>query len=137
MTPISKIIYHINRTEFTRYLLAGSLTFLMDLMTLVLLTEFIGLNYLWSNLVGVFVGIVVSYILCVKWVFLDRRYNRVVLEFPIFLMTCLVGVLLNELMLWGLVEFGGVYYITSKIVVTAVVFVVNFLLKKTLLFRKV
>ena len=137
MTPISKIIYHINRTEFTRYLLAGSLTFLMDLMTLVLLTEFAGLNYLWSNLVGVFVGIVVSYILCVKWVFLDRRYNRVVLEFPIFLMTCLVGVLLNELMLWGLVEFGGVYYITSKIVVTAVVFVVNFLLKKTLLFRKV
>ena len=137
MGPISKIIYHINRTEFTRYLLAGSLTFLMDLMTLVLLTEFTGLNYLWSNLVGVFVGIVVSYLLCIKWVFLDLRYNQVVLELPLFIITCLVGVLLNELMLWMLVEFGDVYYLTSKIIVTAVIFVFNFLLKKTLLFRKV
>ena len=109
----------------------------MDFLTLILLTEFAGLNYLWSNLVGVFVGIVVSYFLCIKWVFLDRRYNQVVLEFPLFIITCLVGVLLNELMLWMLVEFGDVYYLTSKIIVTAVIFVFNFLLKKTLLFRKV
>ena len=137
MTPIRKIIYHVNRTEFSRYLLAGSLTFLADFLVLILLTEFAGFNYLWSNLVGVFVGIVVSYLLCIKWVFLNRRYNQVVLELPLFIITCLVGVLLNELMLWLLVEFGDVYYLTSKIIVTAVIFVFNFLLKKTLLFRKV
>ena len=137
MTPIRTIIYHVNRTEFSRYLLAGSLTFLMDFLTLILLTEFAGFNYLWSNLVGVFVGIVVSYFLCIKWVFLNRRYNQVALELPLFVMTCLVGVLLNELMLWLLVEFGDIYYLTSKVIVTAVVFVFNFLLKKTLLFRKI
>jgi putative flippase GtrA len=137
MTLTRKIIYHVNRTEFSRYLLAGSLTFLADFMILILLTEFAGFNYLWSNLVGVFVGIVVSYLLCIKWVFLNRRYNQVVLEFPLFIITCLVGVLLNELMLWLLVEFGEVYYLTAKIIVTAVIFVFNFLLKKTLLFRKV
>lgn len=136
MTPIRKIIYHVNRTEFSRYLLAGSLTFLADFLVLVLLTEFAGLNYLWSNLVGVFVGIVVSYFLCIKWVFLNRRYNQVVFEFPLFILTCFVGVLLNELMLWALVEFGNIHYLTSKVVVTAVIFVVNFLLKKALLFRK-
>ena len=135
MTPIRKIIYHVNRTEFSRYLLAGSLTFLADFLVLILLTEFAGFNYLWSNLVGVFVGIVVSYLLCIKWVFLNRRYNQVVLELPLFIITCLVGVLLNELMLWLLVEFGDIYYLTSKVIVTAVVFVFNFLLKKTLLFR--
>ena len=136
MTLIRTIIYHVNRTEFSRYLLAGSLTFLADFLILILLTEFAGFNYLWSNLVGVFVGIVVSYLLCIKWVFLNRRYNQVVLEFPLFIMTCLVGVLLNELMLWLLVEFGEVYYLTAKIIVTVVIFVFNFLLKKTLLFRK-
>ena len=137
MTPIRTIIYHVNRTEFSRYLLAGSLTFLADFLVLILLTEFAGFNYLWSNLVGVFVGIVVSYLLCIKWVFLNRRYNQVALELPLFVMTCLVGVLVNELMLWLLVEFVDIYYLTSKIIVTAVIFVFNFLLKKTLLFRKV
>jgi putative flippase GtrA len=107
-----------------------------DFLILIFLTEFAGVNYLWSNLVGVCVGIVMSYVLCVKWVFLDRRYNQISLEFSVFVLTCLVGLLINELMLWGAVEFGGVHYLVSKVGVTAVIFVFNFFFKKTVLFQK-
>ena len=134
--PIRKIIYHASRTEFTRYFWAGSLTFLTDFLVLLVLTEFTGVNYLWSNLVGVCVGIVMSYVLCVKWVFLDRRYNQISLEFPVFVVTCLVGLLINQLMLWGAVEFGGVHYLVSKVGITAVIFVFNFFFKKIVLFQK-
>lgn len=136
MTQLPGIIHHASRTEFSRYFWAGSLTFLTDFTVLVLLTEVAGINYLWSNLVAVSVGILMSYALCVKWVFLDRRYNRVVFEFPLFVLTCGVGILLNELLLWGLVEFGGRHYLVAKVLVTAVVFVVNFSLKKIILFRR-
>ena len=106
MSPLSKIIYHASRTEFTRYFLAGCLAFFVDFTVLLFLTEVAEINYLWSNLAAVSVGIVMSYLLCVNWVFDDRRYNQVVFEFPIFVLTCIVGVLLNESLLWASVEFG-------------------------------
>ena len=104
--------------------------FLADVLTLFVLTELVGINYLLSNLAGMCVGILVSYLLCVKWVFLDRRYNRVALEFPLFILTCLIGVSLNELLLWLVVEFGGIHYLVSMVIVTAVVFIFNFFFKK-------
>ena len=136
MTPIRKIIYHASRTEFTRYFWAGSLTFLVDFMILLLLTEVGEVNYLWSNLVAVSVGVVMSYLLCVKWVFLDRRYNRVVFEFPIFALICVVGIILNESLLWASVEFANIHYLVAKVIVTAAIFAVNFCVKKIVLFRR-
>lgn len=136
MTPVRKIIYHASRTEFSRYFWAGSLTFLVDFLILLGLTELAGVNYLWSNLVGVCVGIVMSYLLCIKWVFQARRYNRVVYEFTLFVLTCVVGLVLNESLLWAFVTFGGMHYLAAKLVVTATVFVVNFCIKKIVLFRR-
>ena len=135
MTPIRKIIYYASRTELSRYFWAGSLTFLVDFLILLVLTEWAGINYLWSNLVGVCVGIVMSYLLCIKWVFLARRYNRMVYEFPLFVVTCFFGILLNESLLWGTVTFGGIHYLLAKVIVTAAVFIVNFMLRKIFLFR--
>ena len=136
MSPLSKIIYHASRTEFTRYFCAGCLTFLVDFTLLLFLTEVAEINYLRSNLAAVSVGIVMSYLLCVNWVFDARRYNQVVFEFPIFVLTSIVGVLLNESLLWASVEFGGIHYLAAKIIVTLAVFVVNFCLKKMILFRR-
>jgi putative flippase GtrA len=135
MSLKSKIMQYPNKTEFARYFWAGGLATLADFSILLLLTEVFGINYLWSNLVAVSVGLVISYVLCVKWVFLDRRYNRVVLEFPLFVLTCIIGILLNELLLWTFVEFAKMDYLLAKVIVTGVVFVVNFGVKKIILFR--
>ena len=130
-----KIMQYPNKTEFARYFWAGGLATLADFAVLLLLTEVFDINYLWSNLIAVSVGLVMSYVLCVRWVFLDRRYNRVVLEFPLFVLTCIIGLLLNELLLWSFVELGGIDYVLAKVIVTGVVFFVNFGVKKVVLFR--
>jgi putative flippase GtrA len=135
MSLKSKIMQYPNKTEFARYFWAGGLATLADFAVLLLLTEVFDINYLWSNLIAVSVGLVMSYVLCVRWVFLDRRYNRVVLEFPLFVLTCIIGLLLNELLLWIFVEFGGIDYVLAKVIVTGVVFFVNFGVKKVVLFR--
>ena len=110
-----RIIQYSNKTEFARYFWAGGLATLADFAVLLLLTEVFDINYLWSNLIAVSVGLVMSYVLCVRWVFLDRRYNRVALEFPLFVLTCIIGLLLNELLLWIFVEFGGIDYVLQKL----------------------
>lgn len=136
MTPVKKAIYLASKTEFTRYFWAGGFATLADFATLLLLTEIAGINYLWSNLVAVSVGMVVNYALCVKWVFHDRRFSSVVVELPVFVFTCIVGIALNELLLWSFVELVKLHYFPAKVIVAFVVFIVNYYLKKVILFRR-
>lgn len=136
MTPLKKIVFHASHTEFRRYFWAGSMTFLADFTVLLVLTEFFDINYLWSNFAGVSLGIVISYIFCVKWVFVNRKYNQVTFELPLFVLTCLVGLGLNELLMWTAVEFGDIHYLLAKILVTLLVFIFNFYFKKFFLFTQ-
>ena len=135
MTPARKLVKFASETEFKRYFWAGGMATAFDFATLLLLTEWAGVNYLLSNLFAVSVGIVVSYWLCVKWVFLNRRYSHIAFELPVFVVTCIVGIALNELLLWAFVEIGEIHYFSAKVVVTLIVFVVNYYLKKVTLFR--
>jgi putative flippase GtrA len=134
MTSLQKVFLYASSTEFLRYFWAGSLTFLADFLLLIVLTELVGINYLWSNLAAVSVGMVLGYLLCITWVFQNRRYTRVVLEFPLFVLICIAGILLNETLLWACVEFGKTHYLVAKVIVTVFVFVFNFFLKKMILF---
>lgn len=136
MTLISKLTHHARNTEFARYFWAGCLTFLTDFLVFLVLIDGFGLNYLWSNLVAVTVGMVMSYLLCVKWVFRERRYNQVAFEFSLFVLTSVICLLLNEAFLWILVEWCSIHPLFAKILVTAIIFVVNFGIKKIVLFRR-
>ncbi len=136
MTTLTKIIRQANQTEFRRFFWAGSFAFCIDFFTLFFLTEIFKVNYLISNLVAVSLGVIISYLLCIKWVFNKRRYNRVALEFQIFVLLSIIGLILNESLLWSFVEVFKTHYLVAKIIVTLAIFVVNFFLKKVVLFRQ-
>lgn len=121
--------------EFSRYFVAGSLAFGSDFLVLVALTELGGVNYLVSNLFGFCCGLLVSYLLCIRWVFARRRLTVPAQEFAVFVLLALVGLALNEGVLWAAVELAGQHYALAKVMATVAVFVVNFLMKKIVLFR--
>lgn len=121
--------------EFLRYFVAGSLAFGSDFLVLVALTEMGGVNYLVSNLFGFCSGLAVSYLLCIRWVFARRRLAVPAQEFAVFTALALLGLGLNEVVLWATVEMAGQHYAIAKVVATGAVFLVNFLMKKFILFR--
>lgn len=121
--------------EFLRYFCAGCLAFGADLLVMVGFTELAGLHYLVANLFGFAAGLTVSYLFCIRWVFTTRRLKRTSAEFTVFLALTLVGLAVNEGILWLIVEQFGTHYITAKVVATGGVFVLNFLMKKAVLFR--
>jgi putative flippase GtrA len=121
--------------EFLRYFVAGGLAFGGDFLVLVGLTELGGVNYLVSNIFGFCCGLLISYLLCIRWVFSRRRLSAPTHEFAIFVLLALIGLGLNEGVLWMVVELAGQHYAVAKIVATGAVFVVNFVMKKMVLFR--
>ena len=70
-----EIVRHFLRTEFFRYLVSGSIAFICDFSMLVFCTEVLGVHYLYSNIAGYAVGLMVSYTINIKWVFDHRRFD--------------------------------------------------------------
>ena len=120
--------------QMIRYALAGSGAFVVDLTLLVALTEVAGLHYLLSAAVGFAGGVTISYAFSIAWVFHKRSFAAQWAELAIFIGISVIGLALNEAIIWAVTEQGGLHYLLSKMVATAAVFVWNFFAKKTILF---
>jgi putative flippase GtrA len=120
--------------EFLRYLLVGGSAFLLDFTTLYALTEYAGLYYLAAACIAFSVGVAYTYALSIAWVFNHRARENRLHEFGLFVGIGLVGMAINAIVMWGLTEAAGYYYLTSKIVAAGIVFVFNFSVRRTLLF---
>jgi putative flippase GtrA len=124
------------RREFTRYLVAGTLAFLSDFSVFLLLTYGFAVHYLIANVAGFCLGLTVSYLLCIRWVFAQRTYGAPSIELPVFLAISLVMLMIGEIIMLGLVEYAALPSAMAKIVMTGMIFIGNFLLKKFLLFYR-
>jgi putative flippase GtrA len=115
---------------------AGSLAFLSDFSVFMALTKGFAIHYLVANAAGFCVGLTVSYLLCVRWVFTHRTYGVARVELPVFLGISLIMLCVGEVIILTLVEVAALTPTIAKIVMTGMVFLGNFSLKKLLLFRR-
>lgn len=121
-------------TQFVSYVAVGGVAFVVDLGTLYLLTEFFGIYYIASATAGFLLGLIVNYLLCVIWIFDFRAIEKAAHEFGLFAAIGIVGLLLNNLLIYLLTEFVGIHYVISKMIAAALVLVFNFALRRQLLF---
>lgn len=123
------------RREFFRYVLVGGIAFIFDTSTLFSLTQFLKVNYLISAPVGFIVGTAVNYVLSRKWVFERRRLTSTPAEMTVFTLIGVVGLGLNEVILWVFQAKLGIFYLFAKGVSGVVVLGWNFGARKITLFR--
>ena len=121
--------------EFLRYGAASAVALIADAGSLYVLTSVFGLPYLYSGAVAFLLGLGVVYALSVLWVFERRTTNNTYVEFLLFALIGVVGLGINEGILWLLTGVFGLYYLLSKAASVAVVFCWNFLARKYILFR--
>lgn len=121
--------------EFFRYVGVGGLAFACDFLTYLGLTEMLGWSYLLANVVGFCLGLTVNYLLSIFWVFRHRSVSCAKKEFVLFAGIGGVNLGLGELLLWGLVAFVGIYHVYAKILMTIIVFLSNFCMRKAMLFH--
>lgn len=121
--------------QLFRYTFVGGAAFLCDFGTLFLLTHFLHIHYLTSAAAGFLVGLAVNYLLSVAWVFDRSSYDSRMVEFLLFLLIGLVGLGLNELIIWLCTDKFGIHYLLSKVASTGGVYFWNFFVRKYALFR--
>lgn len=122
--------------ELFRYVFVGGFAFIIDYGTLFLLTEFAGINYLLSAAIAFVSGLVMNYMLSIIWVFSNSRLGNRMTEFVIFASIGIIGLLLNEVIMYLCSDVLSIYYMVSKLCSTGIVFFWNFFGRKLLLFNK-
>ena len=121
--------------QLLRYAVVGGISFVVDYGSLWLLTEKAGLPYLWSAAIAFVLGLICNYLLSTAWVFGESRIKNAWGEFLAFAVIGVVGLGLNELIMYGCTDGLGFHYMLSKIVSTAIVFFWNFLARRFLVFK--
>lgn len=128
--PNSNII-----VQIVRYLLSGGVAFVVDFCLMILLSEWAKIPGALAATISFAVGLVITYLLSVKWIFDKRRFSHPFYEFLTFAIIGAVGLLITYGLMSLLVNSMSVYYIYAKIITTFIVTIWNFMAKKVILFR--
>jgi len=121
--------------QLFRYTFVGGIAFIFDFGTLFILTEFFFVYYLVSAAIAFLLGLIINYNLSIIWVFEKRTVKSKWIEFSIFTLIGIVGLVMNEFFIWFFTEMINLHYLFSKIASTAIIYLWNFFVRKFVLFR--
>lgn len=119
--------------QIMKFGVVGFLCFFIDYFVLFAATEILKINYLVSSGISFSVSVIINYILSTKFVFQTKQDTNKMKEFILFVILSLVGLGINQIIMWFTVEKVSIYYMLGKIVATAIVMVYNFITRKIFL----
>lgn len=111
----------------------GVIAFAIDYGLMVLLTEVFGVNYLISATISFAVSVTFNYFASMRYVFKHKEGMSKRREFIIFVVLSLIGLLINDLIMWVGTGLFGISYLITKLVATFIVMVWNFVTRKIFL----
>ena len=133
--------------EIIRFIIAGIAGFAVELATLILLREKLGLDTLIATPIAFILSVIVNYLLCVLWVFKGAKQQNKKKQAAFFI-TSAVGLVLNEILMllfrviWGedtvlmtVFSFAVSLYVLNKVLATCIVMIWNYYTKRLILTR--
>ena len=120
--------------QFFRYQFVGGVAFLVDFGLFVVFTGF-GIHYLLSGVFAFVVSVVVNYVLSTYWAFNPDKTSNSIVEFNLFLIISIIGLVFTEVLLFVFTEYLKVYFLYSKIISTIIVMFWNFGARRFLIYN--
>ncbi len=119
--------------QIMKFGVVGVIAFVIDYGLMVLLTEAFGVNYLISATVSFAVSVTFNYFASMRYVFRHKEGMSKRREFVIFVVLSVIGLGINDLIMWLGTDLGGISYLITKLVATFIVMVWNFVTRKRFL----
>lgn len=118
------------KIQFFRYIIVGGLSAIVNIGALYVFTEYLHIYYIQSNIIGFVLGLITNYTLSRLFVFAKEDEMNKALEFIIYAIIGIIGLLLDSVFIWIFTNEMKIYYMLGKIISTAMVFIWNFFARK-------
>lgn len=119
--------------QIFKFTIVGGIATVIDFVFLYLFREFCHFPVLASNTLSFCISVIYNYTASVKWVFDVNKEKDAKKQFVIFIVFSVLGLLLNNVIMWITVDFLSIYYLLAKIFATIIVMVFNFVTRKIFL----
>lgn len=119
--------------QIMKFGVVGVIAFVIDYGVMVFLTEVFGLNPVVSATISFIVSVIFNYIASMRYVFSHKEDMSRSREFVIFIVLSVIGLIINDILMWAGTELVSIDYRIVKIFATAVVMVWNFITRKIFL----
>lgn len=117
--------------QILKFGVVGGIAFVIDYGILFLLAKVIGLNELISAAISFIISLTFNYFLSTKWVFEAKKQTPK--EVIIFVLLSVVGLGINEVLVYLGTKKLGIDVMIVKLFATAIVMVYNFITRKLII----
>lgn len=131
-------LFHINISDnllelliqIFKFVMVGCISTCIDFIFLYIFRDICKLSLILSNTLSFCISVIYNYWASMTFVFnvkSDKNSNKI---FIIFVLFSVIGLLLNNIIVWCVTNLFNVYYMLSKIVATIFVMIFNFVTRK-------
>ena len=118
------------------YFLIAALATIVDMSFLYIFTEFLGIFYFFSAFMSYFLGMITNYSLNKIYNF-KCKSKKIIRQFAKFSFVAGVGLVLNQIIIYTLVEFAKMWYMFAKTISVFIVLIWSYNGHKHITFRSV
>ena len=119
--------------KIIRFIVVGGIATIIDFVFLYIFKEFLNFNVILANTLSFIISVTYNYIASITWVFDVNKNKNKNIQFILFIIFSVCGLILNNLILYLLTDKLNIYYLISKIIATMFVMVFNFITRKKFL----
>lgn len=121
--------------QILKFGIVGGIAFIIDYALLYVCTEYLNIYVLYSSIISFSISVIFNYIMSIKWVF-DVNHKQTYKDFTIFIIFSVIGLGINQLIMYLGIERLHIYYMLVKIASTGIVMVYNFITRKIFIEKK-
>lgn len=119
--------------KIIRFSIVGGIATIIDFVSLYIFKEFLNFNVILANTLSFTISVIYNYIASITWVFDVNNNKNKKVQFILFIIFSIVGLITNNIILYILTDKLNIYYLISKIIATLFVMIFNFITRKKFL----
>ncbi len=123
-----KLLYQI-----FKFTIVGVIATVIDFFFLILFKEVFHINTIIANTLSFTISVIYNYIASIIWVFDINKNKDRKLNFILFILFSVIGLILNNIILYLCIDLLNVYYVFGKVIATLIVMIFNFITRKMFL----
>lgn len=119
--------------QIFKFGIVGVIATVIDFLFLYIFREFCHFSIIISNTLSFLISVLYNYWASLTFVFDVNKEKSKKKNFVIFIVCSVIGLLINDAIVYIITDFMHIYYMISKVIATLVVMVFNFVTRKKFL----